>query len=553
VALLAGLCLAVFLPGGAERAQASAAAAVERIEVDPLAVIGADTTGTLSPDEGALPVDMWRDTSRSLIDTLLPRLPGDTPSPAMRSLMRRLLLTGAAMPAGEAEPGRLLDDRASALWRIGATADLLRLISATPRDHRSPRLWRLETDAHLLAGNAGAACRIAEDRIATDPEDYWQEVMGFCQALAGDKDGASLTVALLAEREKDVATYRALIEALGAGRVAIPKDVEPTPLNIAIFRAAGRSPDLKVAEEADLAVLVTIARAESFIEPLRLAAAERAVAVGLLPAEELYPLLGRIADARMPVASGRTAAAKVPPASTAAVLHEALVADGDDRDRRAAAAQVLTRARENGDWLQATHFVAPWLLSATPATQPAGSAETVVPALLVLNERARAEAWIDGLAGGAGGDPAAASALQELLPLARIARLKQTQAWSAVPLSDWWQAEHALTGTRLRSERVLAMLQATGEAIPDSLWQSLLQGPAQVSGAHLDAAFRTQLARAGAGRRVGEAALLALVGLGRDGPQTLGTSSLELVVSSLRAAGLEADARALAVEAVSAR
>jgi hypothetical protein len=546
-AFLAGLCSALSLPQVC--VQAVAAAAVERIEVDPLGVIGVDTTGTLSGEEGALPVDMWRETSRSLIDALLPRLPGDTSSPAMRSLMRRLLLTGAAMPAGEAEPGRLLDDRASALWRMGETADLLRLISAAPRDHRPPRLWRLETDAYLLAGNAGAACRTAEDRIAADPDDYWQKVMGFCQALAGDKDGAFLTVELLAEREKDVATYRALIEALAVGRATIPKDVEPTPLNIAILRAAGRSPDPKVADEAELAVLATIARAESFTHPLRLAAAERAVAVGLLPAEELYPLLGRSGE------GGRTGAgpAKARSASPIAVLRAALVADQEGGDRIAAAVQVLTAGREDGEWLQAAHLTAPWLLSATPAMQPAGSAEIVIPALLVLNERARAEAWIDWLAGGAAGDPAAASALQALAPLARIGGLKQTQAWSAAPLTEWFGAGDAPTGTSPRRERVLAMLQATGESVPDSLWQSLLQGPSQVSGPHLDAAFRAQLARAGAARRVGEAALLALVALGREGPQTLGTSSLELVVSSLRAAGLEADARALAVEAVSAR
>jgi len=539
------------LPPGTAGAQVVAAAtATERIEIDPLGVVGVDTTGTLTAAEGALPVDMWRDTPRSLIDELLQRLPGDTPSPATRSLMRRLLLTGAAMPPGEAEPGRLLDDRASALWRMGATESLLELIAAVPPDRRSPRLWRLETNGHLLAGNASAACRTAEDQIAADPGDYWQEVTGFCQALAGDRDGALLTVALLAERGADVVAYRALIEALASGRGAIPKDVEPTPLNMAMLRAAGRSPDAKVAEPADLAVLVTIARAESFAETLRLAAAERVAAIGLLPAEELYPLLG---DTRQPMAGFRGAPARTPPKSTVAVLRE-MLASGQDRDDPAAAAvQVLTAGLNNGDWLQAAHLVAPWLSSAMPETQPPASARAIAPALLVLGERARTEAWLDGLAGNGGGDTAAAATLQALLPLARIARLRQAQAWNVESLARWRHAEQGRTASRLREERALAMLQATGEAIPDPLWRSLLQNSAQVPGIELDAAFRAQLTRAGGARRVGETALLALVGLGREGPQILGTSSLELVVSSLRAAGLEADARALAVEAVSAR
>jgi len=550
--LLAGLCFIITLPPGTASAQVVAdATATERIEIDPLDVVGVDTTGALTVAEGALPVDMWRDTPRSLIDELLPRLPGETPSPATRSLMRRLLLTGAAIPPGEAEPGRLLDERAAALWRMGATEDLLQLIAAVPVDRRSPRLWQLETNAHLLAGNASAACRTAEDQIATGPgDDYWHEVTGFCQALAGDRDGALLTVAVLSERGADVAAYRAMIEALGSGRGAIPEDVEPTPLSIAMLRAAGRSPDPKVAEQADLAVLVTIARAEPFAQPLRLAAGERVAAIGLLPAEELYPLLGHT---RQPMAGFRGVPARTPLKSTVAVLRETL-ASGQDRDDPAAAAvQVLTAGLSNADWLQATHFVAPWLESATPRTQPPASARVIAPALLVLDERTHAEAWLDGLAGNGEGATAAAATLQALLPLARIARLRQAQAWNVELLADWRQAEQGRTGARLRRERELAMLQATGETIPGPLWRSLLQNSAQVPGIELDVAFRAQLTPAGGARRVGETALLALVGLGRDGPQILSTASLELVVSSLRAAGLEADARALAVEAVSAR
>lgn len=454
------------------------------------------------------------------------------------------------MPPGEAEPGRLLDDRASALWRMGATESLLQLIAAVPPDRRSPRLLQLETYALLLAGNAGAACRIAEDQIAADPGDYWQEVTGFCQALAGDRDGALLTVALLAERGANVAAYRALIEALGGGRGAIPKDLEPTPLNMAILRAAGRSPDPRVAEEADLAVLVTIARAETFLGSLRLAAAERAAAIGLLPAEEFYPLLG---DTRQPVAGFRGVPARTPGKSTVAVLRETLASGQYPDDPAAAAVQVLTAGLNNGDWLQAAHLVAPWLSSAMPETQPPASARAIAPALLVLGERDRADAWLEGLAGKGGNDMAAPDTLQALMPLARIARLRQAEAWNTQSLADLLQAEQGRTGPRLRRERELAMLQATGEAIPDPLWRSLLQSSAQVPGIELDVAFQAQIARAGAAGRVGETVLLALVGLGRDGPQILSTSSLERVVSSLRAAGLEADARALAVEAIAAR
>lgn len=535
-------------------AEAVLLAAGTQVETDRLGVVGVDTTGVLSPADGALPVDMWRDTPRSLVDALLPRLPVDTPSPAARALMRRLLLSGAAMPRGEAEPGRLLDARAWMLWRMGDTAGVLQLISAAPVDSRSASLWRLDTDARLLAGDAGAACRTAEERIGEDSDIYWQKVLGFCQALAGDEDGAALTIALLSERNEDVRSYRALIDALGIRRAPPPKLVEATPLNLAMLRAAGVSPPPQTAEGEDLALAAMIARTETFAEPLRLTVGERAVAAGVLPAEELYPLFAHVRPSKlMPTASRGGVPTDAPPASVTAVLRESLAADEAGSNQAAWAARVLDAGRQTGAWLQAVHFVAPWLASATPSAETAGAAQTIIPALLVLGERTRAEAWLDWLGDAPGGNPQAEAALRALLPLARLARLRQAQSWNADSLINWWQSERGQSGARLRAERLVTMLQASGENIPDALWQSLLQGPAQVSGTSIDPVFRSQLLRAARARRVGETALLTLVSLGTEGPQSLGMSSLEVVVESLRAVGLEADARALAVEAVSSR
>lgn len=529
-------------------------AASSQVETDRLSVVGIDTTGALSAADGALPVDMWRDTPRSLVDALLPRLPADTPSPAARALMRRLLLSGAAMPRGDAESGRLLDARAWMLWRMGDTAAVLQLISAAPVESRSASLWRLDTDARLLAGDASAACRTAEERIAEDPDVYWQKVLGFCQALAGDEDGASLTIALLSERNEDVRSYRALIDALGIRRSPPPKLVETTPLSLAMLRAAGVSPPPQTAEGEDLPLAAMIARTETFAGPLRLTAGERAVAAGVLPAEEIYPLFAHVRSGKLlPTVSRGGVPVEAPPASVTTVLREALAADETGINQIAWAVRVLDAGRQTGTWLQATHFVAPWLAAATPSAETVGAAQSIIPALLVLGERTRAEAWLDWLNDASNNLPQAEAAAQAVLPLARLARLRQAQSWSADSLMNWWQSERGQPGARLRAERLVTMLQAAGETVPDALWQSLLQGPAQVSGTSIDPAFRAQLFRAARARRVGEAVLLTLVGLGTDGPQSLGISSLEVVVDSLRAVGLDADARALAVEAVASR
>jgi hypothetical protein len=57
------------------------------------------------------------------------------------------------------------------------------------------------------------------------------------------------------------------------------------------------------------------------------------------------------------------------------------------------------------------------------------------------------------------------------------------------------------------------------------------------------------LSDAAKNRRVGETAALALVALGEDGPGNTAVTSVQHVIESLRLAGRDSDARALAVEA----
>lgn len=551
LALLAGQAMAK----SSLDAASTVLAAGNHVDTDQLATVGIDTAGVLTAADGALPVDMWRETPRSLVDALLPRLPVGTPSPTMNRLMRRLLQTGAAAPRGDAEPGRLLDERARMLWRMGDTGGLLKLIAAVPADGRSEQLWRLDTEAQLLAGNTSAACQTAGIRTDIDPDTFWQKMLGFCQALTGDADGASLTLALLVERDSETQPYKALLEALINGRATGPKIADPDPLDLAMLRAAGLAPAMEAAAGDDLPILVAIAEAGTFPEPLRLAAGERAVSAGLLPAQEIYPFYTR-ARPEKPALAGRggSSRAEAVPPGFAALMHEAIAAVNAGGNPVERAVSILTASRQRGDWLEATHMALPWIVSADPSPEQPEFARAIVPALLVQGERARAEVWLDQLAAtAASGDNGAGAALVALMPLARLARLGRAQNWNPDSLIEWWQAEKAQPGARLRAERLLAMLQATGDPVPESLWQTLLGGPAQMSAINLDAAFRAGLVRASRAGRLGETVLLALVGLGADGPQALGTSSMEVTVDSLRIAGLPADARALALEAVAAR
>ena len=98
-----------------------------------------------------------------------------------------------------------------------------------------------------------------------------------------------------------------------------------------------------------------------------------------------------------------------------------------------------------------------------------------------------------------------------------------------------------------RALRLVALLTALGEDVPAALWQPVFGAPTYPVSS-VSPLLLLALDDAVGGGRKGEVVLLALVALGRGGPSVADTLTLRRVVAALRAVGLEADARALAVE-----
>lgn len=153
-------------------------------------------------------------------------------------------------------------------------------------------------------------------------------------------------------------------------------------------------------------------------------------------------------------------------------------AAGGTGDRLVQAVRILDVGRQNGGlWLQVTSLVLPWLQAAVRRRAPG------------WRKPSFRRCWrrVTGSRHKAGstslrmrplhGDPDAAAVVRELMPLVRLAQLRQAPGGDAEWLADWLQAAGSQPDMTTGDERLLAMLQATGEAVPDRLWQRLLQGP----------------------------------------------------------------------------
>lgn len=529
----------------------AAGASAAPVETDTLSSISIDATGALTDADGGLPADLWRGTTRSLVASLLPRLPVATPSPATRSLMRRLLLSAATPPAGDQPAGELINERAWMLWRAGDLEGLLRLIAAVPVNRWTPWLLRLEAEARLLGDDVPGACRIAAVRIGEDPDSFWQRLQGFCHARTGEVKDAELTVALLADRGEDMRAYAALIGVITGTGSLLPRVLDPSPLDIAMLRAANASPSPQASAE-DLPLVIAIAESPGFRQSLRAAAAERAVAAGVLPATVLRLLYQQMSSSKPSQASVRTSSRDVSSEDDLDVLVRRAIMAETPIDRVEAMVLALDTARREGRYLATVRALSPELAAYGPAPELAGYAQHLVPAMLAMGEHGLAATWMSWLEKQAPLSPVADAALGGLMPLARLAKLPQAADWQASSLFDWWQAERSRPGGRLRAVRLFALLRATGEAVPNELWTEMLDGPAQEPGMAIDPAFRTRLVSGAHAGQIGWTVLLSLVSMGHNGPETINVAGLEAVIDSLRIVGLESDARAIAVEAMAA-
>ncbi|MEE8393716.1 MAG: hypothetical protein V3R66_05175, partial [Rhodospirillales bacterium] len=178
-----------------------------------------------------------------------------------------------------------------------------------------------------------------------------------------------------------------------------------------------------------------------------------------------------------------------------------------------------------------------------------------VRAFLFLADHESADVWFGLLSSSAMFDRQAGLDLKALMPLARLSDSPQAAGWSSDDLDGWWNLNKDREEIRDRASLLFSIFDAIGEDVPDVSWEALIEGPARTIVAmphpalwyRLESASRT--GSQGEGPRLGETVLLSLIALGEGGPGEADPVVLRRVLKSLIAAGLEAESRALAMEA----
>ena len=509
----------------------------DRIQVQELASVNPNETGLLDEAHGAFGAGMWGGTSLGLIARGLPMLPNQPAWRALRALELRLLESPAGLPQGKQDGEPVIALRAGKLAAMGASADAAQLLTHVPGPQMTPSERRLQIDSALLAGDGATAC--AQEpalRAALPGDNYTQQIQVFCQFLGGKGNEASLGIDLLRDQKlKDPAFFAAAdtLSGLPAGKTDWVTQASPVGVAMAI-QAKLPLPDTAV-NGAPPVLLPALVRAPTLSPEAHLAAAERAVALGVTPADQLRQLYEGVTATTDPLAGvnepGRTPKSR-------ALLYKAAEAQPEPVKR----AELIQRAL-GGEPATAPLVYAPMLAEMQPSPELAGFAPWAVRALIAAGRYDAAKSWLGLLRAESlvGGDTATAA----LKPIARLAGL--TDPLTSADLAAWKQARNEAPNEAAKHALLLLCLTtALGDPAPEGDWLNLLDGPALITGKVSRSALSVGLLQAAGSQRRGETALYALLSLG-DSRDTEPGEFAQLVWA-LNNAGLQADARALAVE-----
>lgn len=533
-----------FDPETMEKADPPAYENVGNIGVDALKAPNPQAVGTMDVHQGGFPASLWNGTSAEVARTLLPRLPGSGASPTIRSLERRLLLTAAPPPEGAKPDARpsLVEMRAERLLALGDLDGVAGLTNAAPAAVEGALAAKVQRDAHLLAGRVDQAC--ARLPAAADPESA--RLTTFCHLSQGRTLEGTLALDLLRERHGADSGFIAAAEVL-AGLPPVPNAkieiAELSPLHVALFKAAKMA--LPEAALGNAPAVVARAVAENDAVPMdqRVAAAERAEAVGLINADDLRKLYLSLTFAPDEMASPLDRAASAGNHGRALLFRAAF--DQPDpllKAQYAAAAIELSVARKS---VAGTARVFEPIIAATkPDAALSRQAASFARAFYALGRPEAAAKWMDI----AKADVTTVREAEKLWPLAAISDFGPGQPVSLAGLAGWRAslADLAPEVAARRNGVVLGILAGLGAKVPDSAWLATLSLPAggpqpglfaMMQGAALDA-------------RLGGTVLASLAAIGDTPLDKLDVMTLSEVISAFAVVGLAEDGRALAREAL---
>jgi hypothetical protein len=528
------------------------------ISVDSLGALTGETVGVLDASSGGFDADLWRDTPRAVINTLIRLLPEAPASRSILDLRRRLLLSRAAVPPAvpaSSESGTtesLLLHRVRALFRSGDLDGASSLLAVVPSTHREEAFSRMAADIAFLRNDTLRACESVAAWVDRSSDRYWQKALVFCEALNGAWEKVDFGMRLLIELDENDEVFFTLMRAIGgeAGATDRMRARDLRPLDVAMARAARVGlPD--PGPEIPPRWLLRAFMNDAGIAPAnRFAMVEQAEMAGIAGTSELIAVYESMQVSPELLESAASVAAADPSPTGRALLFRATMAQTSNLGRAQATKQAAEVARERRMSGQMARVYAPVARELAISSQLAWFAADSALLLLAVNDFEAARPWLGLAEREASFSPELGAAWRRLWPLARLAGGDAVAEWRADHLQVWWDwtRENDPAAATAKATVLFGLLEALDEPVPATAWRGLIGQSSPTDASAPKYAITRALSEAISNARIGEAISLIAIAFGTGPLGNLPTSIQVDAVRGLYSLGLEAEARRLALE-----
>ncbi len=520
------------------------------VTIGRIAPLSSDAAGAVG--SGVFGADLWQGSSDIRLSDLMDRLPLPARSPVMQSLMRRLLASAAAPAPGELAEGDFVARRLALLLQLGAFEEAGQIAELAGEPAGS---WS-QAEALLWRGELERACHIVGTALTSQPSRQWRRVLVLCQAHQGNVAAAELTLTLLYDDPAGVDDSYLPIASHLLGHIEVEAAVLDDAVSFAASLAGSAPLDSGAISGLGPAAARALALYTNAPEDVRVAAAERAAALGSLSPEELGEVWRLPAFTEDTLRSVDPANPARGEAELAGPMARALLYQGagfaEDNALRTELLQALWSSAPDAPGLSA--FAGASLVSALTLTPDGSSPSFAALAIRALAATGRGDAaatWYRALAGSQETD--GTGALWHGLPVIAVFGADNGVMWNTDTAIQWWNgapSDVSPEAHAIRADRVFMVLDALGHNPGEAAWALFFDGPRDIEATMPHIGLRYALRDAVRGRRTGEALLLALIVLGEEGPAGASAIAVGSVIRALRAIGLPEDARAIAVEAL---
>ncbi len=495
-------------------------------------------------DRGGPITGAWTGISPAVAEELFASLHLPPASPALAILLQRIL----EEPGGDAG---LEEVRRAALFKAGRF-DLL--AAAQPGERRSApasaaiALQSVRYD--LVTGRRESGCSDIK-RIAADPKKLPHRlrgeavlIAGYCAVASGDHQAGSLAADLARNAGARRPFTIALFEAIGRGGTIEAELPSRADMLDALLLRELKSPDGKLAaalaERGDAGFLQILSSASNLPPAAASAVVEIAALRNVAAPKALADVYRRAGDSKSR-AKGRSARAveRARHFATAERQQAQFV-------RTRAIRALLDSARSDGLLNVAAAAVAPIVAGMRPTEEISWFHETAVEILIAGGDYRAARQWI----AAAAPDRQVAGRLDHWLLLADIGmadRAGPERARGFAALENLAR-QGRIANTALH--RLATVLDALDYNIPIPLWNLASRTPQPQSGHLPETGLLSALRQVSEARQPGHTALYVLRTIAPKGTYATHLLGLGEALRALKRAGLEADARRLAIEAL---